>query len=158
MKSKSIKLTLDDFFEEDFILIAIYTEEEDYRMAFLLNYFFQMHFVKTHAISDEKNKVLFSVFEYKDESHFRDWYLLQNYQLKSEVIKSGLFADMETISEKPVHYLKEFPKTKYFLKIEGEENNLFFNEFIEKLIQIPQIYTAEIVDLQRIKNMNLLKF
>lgn len=160
MKTKTRKLSLDDFFEEDFHLIAIYSEEEDYRMAFLLNYYFGWQLIKSTNLVEIKSDIEFPLFEYKDKTHFRDYYLLNNRQLKKhkQIDSGGLFAEVETIVEKTVNYLKEFPKAGFILKIEADEDEQFYYEFIDKLIKIPQIYTAELVDLQRIKNLDLLKF
>lgn len=160
MKTKKHKLDLDDFFEEDFRLIAIYSEEEDYRMAYLLNFYLNLHFVKTENIILDKEDHEFNVYEFKDKTHYIDWFLIHNYFLvntKSE-LNQGLFEDFSTETTKPVFLLNELKKAKFLLKIEADENDQFYDVLIKNIIQIPQIYTAELVDLQRIKKLDYLLF
>mgnify|MGYP001164681989 FL=1 len=161
MKPKSIKFSLDDSsLEEDYRLIAIYSNEEDYRMAFLLNYHFNMHFTKAKSILQNKTSAAFNVYEYEDKNHYRNWILLHNYYLTQhvQVQSGGLFANMETVIEKPLFYIKELSKARFLLKIEADETPAFFESLIQKLKTISQIYTAELVDLQTVKKRELLKF
>lgn len=160
MKVKTHQLSLDDTFEDEAHLIAIYSDEEDFRMAYLLNFHFQLHLSKTHAIVQPKTLAKFCFFEYKDHTHFRDWFLLYNYNLKQhkKVQSDGLFADMETILEKPIYYMNELSKAKFLLKIVADEPDSFYEILLNKLKSIPQIYTAELINLQKIKNKDLLNF
>lgn len=160
MKTKTHKLDLDDFFEEDFHLIAIYTEEEDYRMAYLLNFHLYLHFVKTQNITLTKEKHVFNIYEYKDKTQYREWYLIHNYFISNTKTKlnQGLFEDFSTETSVPVFLIKELKKAKFILKIEANEPIDFFKNLVKKITSIPQIYTAELVDLHKIKNKNLLLF
>lgn len=160
MKIKTHLLSLDDTLEDEAHLIAIYSDEEDFRMAYLLNYHFQLHFSRTHALVQPKTLAEFSVFEYKDRAQFRDWILLYNYYLKPHKIvqSNGLFADMETFMEKPMCYLKEFSKAKFIMKIVADEPDSFYENIIIKLKSIPQIYTVELINSERVKNKDLLNF
>ena len=160
MKPKSIKFSLDDALEKDYRLIAIYSNEEDYRMAFLINYHFNFHFTKANAIIQSKTSAVFNVYEYEDKNYYRNWVLLHNYFLTQhiQVQSGGLFANMETVIEKPIFYIKELSKARVLLKIEADETPVFYESFIQKLKTISQIYTAELVDLQQIKKPALLVF
>jgi hypothetical protein len=160
MKPKSIKFSLDDALEKDYRLIAIYSNEEDYRMAFLINYHFNFHFTKANAIIQSKTSAVFNVYEYEDKNYYRNWVLLHNYFLTQhvQVQSGGLFANMETVIEKPIFYIKELSKARFLLKIEADETPAFYESFIQKLKTISQIYTAELVDLQQIKKPALLVF
>jgi hypothetical protein len=160
MKPKSIKFSLDDALEKDYRLIAIYSNEEDYRMAFLINYHFNFHFTKANAIIQSKTSAVFNVYEYEDKNYYRNWVLLHNYFLTQhvQVQSGGLFANMETVIEKPLYYIKELSKARFLLKIEADETPAFYESFIQKLKTISQIYTAELVDLQQIKKPALLVF
>lgn len=160
MKPKSIKFSLDDALEKDYRLIAIYSNEEDYRMAFLINYHFNFHFTKANAIIQSKTSAVFNVYEYEDKNYYRNWVLLHNYFLTQhiQVQSGGLFANMETVIEKPIFYIKELSKARFLLKIEADETPVFYESFIQKLKTISQIYTAELVDLQQIKKPALLVF
>jgi hypothetical protein len=161
MKPKSIKFSLDDSsLEDDYRLIAIYSNEEDYRMAFLINYHFNFHFTKANAIIQSKTSAVFNVYEYEDKNYYRNWVLLHNYFLTQhvQVQSGGLFANMETVIEKPLFYIKELSKARFLLKIEADEPLAFFENFNQKLKSISQIYTAELVDLQQIKKPALLVF
>ena len=160
MKPKSIKFSLDDALEKDYRLIAIYSNEEDYRMAFLINYHFNFHFTKANAIIQSKTSAVFNVYEYEDKNYYRNWVLLHNYFLTQhiQVQSGGLSANMETVIEKPIFYIKELSKARFLLKIEADETPVFYESFIQKLKTISQIYTAELVDLQQIKKPALLVF
>ena len=165
MKTKTLTLQLNDVFDEEFRLLAIYCDEEDYRMAFLLNYFKEMEFQRTASIILPKISASFSVFEFIDSTNYRTWNLIYNYCLKDEKVTKkkstqsfGLFSEVETRNEKPVFLIKEFSKARFLLKIEAEESEAFYDSFLNSLKDIPQIYTCEWIDLNRIKNMNLLHF
>jgi len=160
MKPKIHKLRLDETFEEDFRLIALYTDEEDYRLAYLLNYYIQTHFVKSKPIIQPKTLTEFSVFEYEDTLHYRTLHLIHNYYLKKlqKSEEKDLFSDVETFLEKPIYCFKEFSKARFLLKVEAEEPKEYYVTLLQNITSIPQIYAAEFIELEQVKNIDLLLF
>jgi len=160
MKPKIHKLRIDETFEDDFRLIAIYTDEEDYRLAFLLNYYIQTHFVKSKSMVQSKTLAEFSVFEYEDTLHYRTLHLIHNYNLKKiqKSDKKDLFSEVETFLEKPIYCFKEFSKARFLLKVEAEEPEDYYVTLLQNITSIPQIYAANLVELKHIKNIDLLFF
>jgi len=160
MKIKTYQLDSDDSMKDSNRFMVIYSDEEDYRLAFLLNYHLQTHFVKVPSLIQKKSFIEFSIFEYNDTTHYRDWFLLCNYQLvkQDKVQLKGLFSDIATTIEIPAYYLKELYKARFILKIIADEPNSFYENLLNKLKEIPQIYAAEFINLQSIKEKELLNF
>jgi len=154
------KMSLDDTFDDEFYVIAVYSDEEDYRLAFLLNENLGLKLNRSHSIVNKKTKAEFSIFEYDDISMYRNWFLLQNHSLiEKEVVKPrDLFSQDTTLFQQKVHFIKELKKARFLLKIITDEGNEFVNDIIKKLESIPQLYAVELVDLARLKNNKLLFF
>ena len=160
MKTKVHKLSLDEFFINECRLIGIYSDELDYRMAYLLNYHLSLNFEKaSNSIFQPKTQAEFSVFEYLDNNFFREFKLITNRQLiaKKYTINEGLFQDYETIVEETVCLIKELPKTNFLLKVTAEESEEYYLRLLENIRNISQVYTAEFEDLNKISNKDLLK-
>ena len=157
---KTHKLSLDDAFDEEFHLFAIYTDEEDYRIAFILNQHLNIQLKRSDAIIVKKTNAKFSIFEYDDVAMYQNWFLLQNQSLsEKEVINPlDLFSQNPTIFQQKVFFLKELKKARFLLKIIAEDTNNLLKNINEKLKNIPQIYTVELVDLTHLKNKKSLLF
>ncbi len=157
---KTHLLGIDDSFKEDFHIIAIYSDEEDYRMAFLLNQHLNLQLKRAIPIIIKKNQAEFSVYEYEDVTLYRNWLLLQNHSLiKKEVLNyNNLFSQDTTQFHQKALYFKELKKARFLLKIVTDEGSEFLKELTEKLENIPQVYTIELVHLARLKNTKLLLF
>ncbi len=158
MKKKH-HLSLEDTFEESFHLFTIYCEEESYRMAFILNRMLDLQLQKTKSIVRKKDLGEFAVYEYLDHSKYQHWYLVSNHSLlKSEMPATDLFSSSNTIFEQKIHYVKELKKAPYLLKFDAEVDASFLRNLLKKLQSIPQIYTAELINLAQLKNQKLLIF
>lgn len=157
---KKHHLGIDDSFKEDFHIIAIYSNEEDYRMAFLLNKYLNLQLKRAISILIKKNQGEFSVYEYEDVTLYRNWLLLQNHSIiEKEVANSNdLFSQNTTQFHQKAFYFKELKKARFLLKIVTDEGSEFLKELTEKLQNIPQVYTIELVHLARLKNTKLLLF
>lgn len=153
-------LGLDDSSNEYFHIIAIYSDEEDYRMAFLLNQHLNILLKRAIPILIKKDQAKFSVFEYEDVTLYRNWLLLQNQSLiEKEIVKhNDLFSQNTTQFHQKTFYFKELKKARFLLKIVTDEGSEFLKELTEKLQNIPQIYTIELVHLAQVKNTKLLLF
>jgi len=150
---KTLQLSLEETFNEEFHLIAIYSTEEDYRMAFLLNQFLDLKLIKTPSIITPNNHAQYSVFEYNDENLYRFWQLIYNHStIKKEVKASYDLFSRETESyDKSVFYIKELQKAAFFLKITADEKKRYYNYIVKKIKKIPQVYTCELLSLDKIK-------
>jgi hypothetical protein len=160
MRNKIHKLSLHDVFEENFKLIALFTREEDSRMAFLLNYHLGLFLERTDSIIQHKTNATYSVFEYMEKKMFREWRLITNQTLTTQkhTLNTGLFENYDTLVEKEVYYIKELSKARFLLQIVADESATFYHDTLEKLKSISQIYTADLIDLQSIQNLDLFKF
>ena len=157
---KILSLTDKETFSDDFILIAIYSDEEDYRMAFLLNQFLGIKLINSQAIITPKDKAEYSVFEYEDKTFFHLWQLLYNHSfVKKEVTSTfDLFSETVKKKKKKMCYIKQLKKARFLLKIIADKKETYYNDIVKKIKIIPQVYTAEIVPLAQIKNPELLLF
>lgn len=158
---KTYHLSFDDS-EDNFQIFAIYTDEQDYRMAFLLNKYLKLQLIKSPSIIDKNKKTDFSIFEYEDTTLINSWFLLSNHCLvNSNTFKTkelDLFDNNPAIFQQKKFYFNKFKKAKFLLKIITDEDMVYYEKTLKRLKQIPQIYEVELIDLKRIKNKKLLIF
>ena len=148
-------LTLD--LEDDYDLIGIHSTEEDYRLAFLINKNLNTKFTRFKQPLDFKgSNAEFSVFEYKDEHHFINYYLINNKHIQygTNNTSEGLFGGNYSTTS---YLLPEKKKIDFFLKIEGS-NPSFMTDLVEKLNRIKQIITSFSIDPNTLKSKNNLIF
>ncbi|MEN8252637.1 MAG: IPExxxVDY family protein [Patescibacteria group bacterium] len=157
---KTHRMRLDDFLEDSFQVIAIFCDENDYRIAFLLNKYLHLKLQKSTSIIDKKKGSEFNVFEYNDKPLYRNWFLINNYCLIEKKVKNthDLFSLNPVFIQQKETHIKELKSAHYILKIVADEKTQFYLELIKKLQEIPQIYTAELVHLNKLKNKKLLIF
>lgn len=157
---KTHKLLLDDIFIESFLVLAIYSDEKDYRMAYLLNKYLNIQLHKSTSVLDKKKGAEFCVFEYEDKALYRNWFLINNYCfLDKEVNYShDLFAQNTSLFQQKSFYIKKLKSAHYILKVEVEYSDNYAKELLQKIQNIPQIYATELVDLKLLKNKELLIF
>ncbi len=157
---KTHQLHLDDIFKESFQIIAIYSDDYDYRVAFLLNKYLNLQLHKSTSIINKSISAEFSVFEYEDESFYRKWFLLNNHCLIEKEVNNthDLFTQTSTLSQQKKCYFKDLKAAHYLLKIEGDDSLTFYTDLIKKIQNIPQIYAAELIHLENLKNKKLLIF
>nr|WP_314865572.1 IPExxxVDY family protein [uncultured Flavobacterium sp.] len=158
------KLDLDEFDEIDYYLIAIHTTLEDYRLAYFINQHLPINLSKSKEeihINIKEGETQFSRFCFDDEDNFISWDLIQN---KNEVIgqkeitKQDLFSNSTQEVATKVFLLPELKKVDYFLKIEGDENDVKIIDIITKLKTIKSLSTVYVVDTETIKSKNNLIF
>lgn len=157
------KLFIDDFEEADYQLIAIHTPLENYRVAYFIN---QKLPVLLHRnkkdilIGSEKQKTGFPNFQFEDQKKEIYWTLIENKKEVTLPQKSNtinLFNEDQEFSN-TVYFLPEFKNVDFFLKIEGDENQINLSKIANKLNTIDQITTVYAVDKGRIKSKNNLIF
>jgi len=157
---KTHQLHLDDICEEYFQVLAIYSHEHDYRMAFLLNTHLGIHLHKTTSILNKKVNTEFQVFEYIDKAFYRNWYLLNNHSTTEKEVNNDhdLFTQNTDVFHQKVVYIKELKKAAFLLKIEADEKMDYYKTLVKKIENIPQVYAVELIHLARLKNKKLLIF
>jgi hypothetical protein len=164
MKMAVHKLSLDEFDEIDYNLIAIHTSLEDYRLAYFINQKLPINLAKSADevhINIKEGETKFSRFYFYDEENTVAWNLVQN---KNEVVPEqndqiqNLFSSStESISTK-VYLLPEFKKADYFLKIDNTDDSIDINQIKTILNTIDNITTVYTVDTEQIKSKNNLIF
>jgi len=156
---KKYHLSLDDTFEESFHLFAIYSDEESYRMAFLINLHLALHLHKSKSIIRKKDSGVFTVYEYNDKSNYQDWYLIHNHSLlESNTNSTDLFSQESSIFQTKIFYIKELKNAPFLLKVVADVDAAFLRSTLKKLQKISQVFTAELIDLTQLKNQKLLIF
>jgi len=156
------KLILDDVFDESvFTLIAIYCNIEDYRLAYLLNQFLGINLVRNEFDLDfNKGKTAYSLYKWKDKKQLINWNLVSNIcktNAFSQTNTNSLFDTVTNIT-KTFNLIPELKNVNYLLKIEDELDSNEYKEIINKILSIPQVLTAYIVDYSQLKSKDNLIF
>ncbi len=158
------RLVLDTIMDDDYDLIAIHCSLAPYRLAFTLNKYVNLQlFRKRGDIKFEYDtySTAFPLFQYHDHFQYNTYSLLGNKfrtKIQTEIAPiKGLFADVEDryITE---HLIPELKNVDYFLKIEAETSQFSSKSLTTKLLSIPQIVTAYVVDYTQLKSKNNLIF
>lgn len=154
------KLSLDDFDEVNYELIAIHTSLEDYHLAYFINRQLPIQLKKNPSeiqVSNKEGETFFSRFSFEDHDAGIYWDLLQN---KNEVrVQSNvqnLFGDTATQIAARAYLLPEFKKVDYLLKVSDSSANT--SDVVQKLGEIDRISTIYSVDANNIKSKNNLIF
>lgn len=149
-------LTLD--LEVDYSLIGIHCAEEDYRLAYFINKYLKFNLKKHEYSLDFKNsEAAYPLFEYKDEPHFTNYYLINNKFVHhtNNQIQPGLFDNqISTVS----YLIPEKKKIDFFLKIEGCSDFEDIQNIILKLNAIKHIITSYSIDPYSLKSKDHLIF
>lgn len=147
------KLSFDDFEEEDFSLIAIYTPLEDYLLAYAVNNLCNFRLKRAAEDLSFSTSEQHPFYEFEDKRNGFNFALLKN---KSEIISTqeseGLFN-----FTKIGYLLPEFNRADFFLKIEPH-NEVKCGELINDLNRIEKVTTVRVIEQQTIINKNNLIF
>jgi hypothetical protein len=154
------KLNLEDFEEDLYTLLAIHTRLEEYKLAYYLNRFLNLHLSRSKNDLDLNYlHASFAIYKWKDAKHDRNWTLIAN-KCQREVprtVSSGTLFFDEGHSETITTFLvPEQKKSDYILKIEGIEEDSVEMKLLRRIQQIPEIqacYTVETEKLKSIKNL-----
>lgn len=150
---------LDDFEEDnEFILIAVHSSMEDYRLAFFLNKYLGTRFVKVHPIEIASNKV-FQNYEWMDKKNDVCWNVIQNIAEVETKKKndSGLLFDGLNGTEF-AYLLPEHKKVDYFIKINTKEDFWDIQKTIQNIQQVPNIISTYKLAANKIKTTTNLIF
>lgn len=155
------KLLLDDDFGYDFLLIAIHTSLEAYRVAFLLNKNLGLQLARASSdllVTKEKYSACFSLFEYENHQKYVTYHFFNN-RTKTllQEDSQGLF-DKENEILVSDFFIRDLPKVDYFLKIYDDGNAFAKAKVLQEINSIPRIVTAYSVEIDQLKTKQNLIF
>lgn len=154
------KIQIDDFFSvDDYVLLAIHSSLEDYRLAYMLNQTLEIQLKKNKKnleINSKNDKSTFNLFTFEDEKQDVTWNLIENKSANVDALNSeyGIF---DAIA-KTVYMVPEFKKAEFLLKIENTEEEFCLESLSKKIQEIKQISTFYKIDHNKLKSRNNLIF
>ena len=151
-------LDIEDFYEDNYTLIAIHTALEDFKLAYLLNSNLNTRFLKAHFNLDfesNDNKASFSIYDYTDNEYDFEWYLISNSYIEE---KTNLLDTIVLATETKTYLIPEKKKVDYFIKIVGEPNQEFMYKTVNKINKINQVVTSYTVEKHTLKSKQYLIF
>ncbi len=158
------RLSLDEFDEVDYKLIAIHSALEDYRLAYFLNQKLPVILSKSkedEIVKFQEDEIFLSKYIFNDKKNDTNWTLIQN---KNDFISNkqntnqNLFFESNLQIQTKVYLLPEYKKVDYFLKIENGTTYNDIKETIKKINTITRISTIYEIDVNQIKSKNNLIF
>lgn len=135
---------MEDSFSEEFSLLAIHTDLEDFRLAYFLNKTLGLNLSrKEFDLNFIDSKGNFSVFEYIDQDNFLKWNLISNiynHNFTTNINSNDLF-ELSNELVKKFNLLSEYKNVNFLLKLENNENQVDLEDIIKEIKNIPQIIT-----------------
>lgn len=135
---------MEDSFSEEFSLLAIHTDLEDFRLAYFLNKTLGLNLSrKEFDLNFIDSKGNFSVFEYIDEDSYLKWNLISNiynHNFTTNINSNDLF-ELSNELVKKFNLLSEYKNVNFLLKLENNENQVDLEDIIKEIKNIPQIIT-----------------
>ncbi|NJB81350.1 IPExxxVDY family protein [Wenyingzhuangia aestuarii] len=156
-------LTLCDFDEQDYQLIAVHTVLQDYKLAYLLNNDLGFHFQRIVPDLDyviEGKKAFFSSFEYQDTKNLIDWYLINNkFKVKAPKGNSlGLFQTEESFASSYVYLQPEIKEADFVIKVQGDFLASKLKNLLQQINKLNGVVTAYSVDTYKLNHKEYLIF
>jgi len=154
------RLSIDEFDEVDYDLVAIHTALEDYHLAFFINR--QLPITLKRNASDisaafRNIESTFSRFTYENPEHDIAWTLVQNktqVPVKRKASQDLFGSGTETTAN--AYLIPEFRKVDYFLKI--EDDTVQTANVLAKLQQLARVSAVYRIDAGQVKSKNNLIF
>ncbi len=158
MQRHNLSLAID----EEFLLLAIHSSLEEYKLAFLINKHLNLRFQRKKKDLDFFNKsgsITYPIYEYIDEKKEDAFYLLSNVckTISEKTISAGSLFDIEY--EEKTHFLvNEYKQADFLMKILTEEPQVYETDLLSKLLKIPGLVTAYTIDQNKLKSKQNLNF
>ncbi|MFD0863257.1 IPExxxVDY family protein [Sungkyunkwania multivorans] len=151
-------LVIDDFEEEDFLLIAIHCSLPAYQIAFLLNRHLNMRFKRTDMdLRLYKQDAQYQLYLWHDDFEDVDWSLVANScRQRQETHEAATLFETTNTNETINYLIPEEKKIDYFIKVNGQTKN--FESVLAQIRHIPQIITAYTIEMNQLKSKNHLIF
>lgn len=140
----------DDFCEENYVLIALHSDLEDYALAYTLNRTLKISLIRSKTDLDISNETSFPIYEWKDKLNERYWTLIVNTSIKEEYLEFHDLFSNET-SSTVYHVIPEYKDVDYLLKIEQEEDEID-SDMLDTILEIPKIITAYQIETNNLKS------
>lgn len=159
----ALKLT-DWELEDTYVLLAIHSTVESYRLAYLLNKYLNMQFVRTaydHDIILTDAIAHYPVYKFEDHMQSLSLYLVPNKYngtLRTTNTVVGLFSEQEQDVTVKTVLIKEFKDVDYLLKIEVDDTEYDVAGMVKSFQGISQIISVYPVDAHIIKQPDYLIF
>ncbi|SDG47017.1 IPExxxVDY family protein [Psychroflexus sediminis] len=152
---KKRKFSLTDFEIYDFKLIAIHSQQEPHKLAYLINSVLGTSFKRMENNLDltvNGKSASFPIFDYFNREWDTKSYLICNkVDLEQEFVTAHNLFDTENLRTSSF-LLKEYKRVDYLLKIEDELNIFKPELIIKKLIKTHQISMAYTIESHAIKH------
>ncbi|TMU55235.1 IPExxxVDY family protein [Flagellimonas algicola] len=146
----------EDFYDDNFQLIAIHSGLEDFAMGYAVNLACGLQLSRRKNDLQFDQDLAFSVFDWDDELSDTFWTLMSNKCAVEETIPSvGLFQDRT--SSRADYLIKERKEVDYFLKVDGVDGPTLVNK-IKAINTIPKVVTAYPLETQTLKSKRNLIF
>lgn len=151
-------LEIDEFSDDNYILLGIHTTLEEYKLAYFLNQQLKTQFKRAAYNLDFKNKnndASFAVYEHENMVFSQFWFLINNQCVDTLSTSSiGFFKDHAVTS----YLIPEKKKIDFFLKLEGDFDNSYVVKLIDKMTKIPQVITTYQIPPHSLKSKDFLIF
>ena len=153
------KLNLNQF-PENYHLIAIHSDLDEFRLAFFLNKKLNIGLKrKNNDIYFAEQDANYSQYEYLDETKYLKWIFFSNKSLVSEKKSNndyGLFGQINSALNE-VSLLNHQKSVDYFLIIENIANKKYVDKVLKKISEISGVITSFISE-NRLENKENLIF
>ena len=139
------KLNLNQF-SENYYLIAIHSDLDEFRLAFFLNDKLSIGLIrKNNDIILHENKSNYSIYEYLDEAMFLKWIFFSNKSLVAEKKSNNELLNLfsqENIVQNEISLINQPKGVDYFLVIENVKNKIYVEKVLKKISEIRGVITA----------------
>ena len=146
----------EDFYDDNFQLIAIHSGLEDFAMGYAINLACALQLSRRKNDLQFDEGLCFSVFDWEDELNDTFWTLMSNKcALEEKVPSNGLFQDRT--ASRTEYLIKERKEVDYLLKVDGVDGPTLVQQ-IKSINTIPKVVTAYPMDTQTLKSKRNLIF
>ena len=153
------KLNLNQF-SENYYLIAIHSDLDEFRLAFFLNDKLSIGLIrKNNDIILHENKSNYSIYEYLDEAMFLKWIFFSNKSLVAEKTSNNELLNLfsqENIVQNEISLINQPKGVDYFLVIENVKNKIYVEKVLKKISEIREVITSFISDKKLENKENLI--
>ena len=152
------KLNLNQF-PENYHLIAIHSDLDEFRLAFFLNKKLNIGLKrKNNDIYFSEQDASYSSYEFLDDTKYLKWIFFSNKSLVSEKSPDedlSLFAQESTALNK-MNLLSQQKSVDYFLIIENIANKTYIDKVLKKISEISGVITSFLSDNKLENKENLI--
>ena len=138
------KLSLNQF-SDNYHLIAIHSNLEEYRLAFFLNEKLNINLRrKNNDIGLNETKANYSIYDYLEEAMYLKWIFFSNKSLVSEesINEASNLFNQESFVQNEICLINQPKGVDYFLIIENVANKTYINKVLKKISEISDVITS----------------